>query len=97
MFAAQKPDDTNIRKFKICLLGDAAVGKTAFAERHTTGIFLKTYTRTWFLLIPLCFLCIEYVNKQGSQCSILFVLFYFLLFSFIFLPRSNSLTDPKLT
>ena len=52
--------DSQIRRFKLVLVGDAYVGKTTFVKRHQTGEFEKRYIATLGVnVVPLTF----YTNK----------------------------------
>jgi hypothetical protein len=46
-----QPPWSTVAQFKVCLVGDGGVGKTAFVKRHRTDLFEKNYVGMYFILI----------------------------------------------
>lgn len=49
-------------KFKLVLIGDGGVGKTAFVQRHRTGEFKKEYIRAHAFAAFVCVSCLHVVG-----------------------------------
>ena len=56
--------------FKVCLIGDGGVGKTAFIKRHLTGEFEKSYIPTLGVEVHPLFW--EMANAEGEKVNVKF-------------------------